>query len=153
MKVMINNDKLLLRGAGLYIMIGLFLAWSLIGVYTGIGFFKSIFPGDPMRILQAHIDFLLMSALILGILATKVPLAWHIKWAIVIGAFTNSSIFLAFAMMPETDPRSELFLPDSLGNLILHYSIRLSFIITTYGFGGAALGFLKSTFVKDNEVE
>jgi hypothetical protein len=34
-----------------------------------------------------------MTALILGVYATKVPLPWHVRWAMVVGAFTNSSFF------------------------------------------------------------
>ncbi|WP_226661753.1 hypothetical protein [Microbulbifer aggregans] len=140
-----NNDKLLLRGAGSYIIVGLALAWCLIGVYNGVGFIKAIFPGNPERVLQAHLDFLLMSALILGVSALRISLARHIRWAMVIGAFTNSGIFIVFAMAPTTDPGSEVFLPDSLANQILHYAIRTSFIITTYGFGGAAIAIIRST--------
>lgn len=143
-----KHNKLLLRASGIYLLIGLLLAWSLIGVYTDVPLVRSIFPGDPQRVLQGHIDFLLMTALILGVSAARLSLAWHVQWAMVIGAFTNSSIFIAFAMIPTLDPRSEVFLPESTGNLIAHYSIRMSFVITTYGFGGAALGLIRSTFLK-----
>ncbi|OMP32856.1 hypothetical protein [Mangrovimonas sp. DI 80] len=146
-----KHNKLLLRASGIYLLIGLLLAWSLIGVYTDVPIARFIFPGDPQRVLQGHIDFLLMTALILGVSAAKVSLAWHVQWAMVIGAFTNSSIFLAFAMMPAIDPRSEAFLPEATGSLISHYSIRLSFIITTYGFGGAAIGLIRSTFLKKKQ--
>ncbi|WP_157492147.1 hypothetical protein [Mangrovimonas sp. ST2L15] len=145
---MIKGDKLLLRGAGVYIIIGLLLAWSLIGVYSGVGFVKSIFPGDTERILQAHIDYLLMSALLLGIASVRIPILWHIKWAMVIGALTNSGIFVVFAMAPYLDPGSEAFVPDSIGDKILHYGARASFVITTYGFGGAGISVINSTFFK-----
>jgi hypothetical protein len=38
--------------------------------------------------------------LILGFYAAKVPLPWHIQWSMVIGAFTNSSLFLMQSMFP-----------------------------------------------------
>jgi hypothetical protein len=47
----------------------------------------SCFAGKQSRLLQAHIDFLLMTALILGFYAAKVPLHWTIRWSMVIGAF------------------------------------------------------------------
>ncbi|MDX8340430.1 hypothetical protein SLH46_14605 [Draconibacterium sp. IB214405] len=143
-----NNDKILLRGGAVYIIIGLLLAWSLIGVYSDLGFVKAIFPGETQRILQAHIDFLLMSALILGLRATRVPFYWHIKWSMVTGAFTNSGIFLVFAMFPVTDPSSELYMSELKMNDIVHALFRISFVITTYGFGGAGISLLRSTLNK-----
>ena len=98
----------MLRGACLWILVALILAWSLVGIYNDISFLKTIFPGKPSRVLQAHIDFLLMSALILGFFATRVPLLWHVRWAMVVGAFTNSSLFLLFAIFPSTDRHQKL---------------------------------------------
>ena len=68
---------------------------------------KAIFLGKQTRLLQAHIDFLLMTALILGFYAARIPLHWSVRWAMVIGAFGNSSIFLLesiFPVLESADP-------------------------------------------------
>ncbi|MDX8340429.1 hypothetical protein SLH46_14600 [Draconibacterium sp. IB214405] len=140
-----NNDKILLRGGSLFVCIGLLLAWCLIGSYSGVSYVKAVFPGDPQRILQAHLYFLYMGALTLGLRATELPLYWHIKWSMVIGAFTFSGIFLVSAMFPATDPRSDLYMPELKINDIAHYLSRFSFIITTYGFGGAGISLFRYT--------
>jgi cell division protein FtsW (lipid II flippase) len=140
-----NGNIVMLRGACLWILMALILAWSLVGIYNDIGFLKEIFSGSPKRVLQAHIDFLLMSALILGFFATGVPLPWHARWAMVVGAFTNSSLFLIFAIFPSTDPLSETFAPDSVGNSVFDVYLYTSLIVTTYGFGRAAIIIFRST--------
>src|SRR5208337_3037862 len=90
-----SPNIVLLRGAALWLLMALLLAWCLV--------VKAIFLGKQMRVLQAHIDFLLMTALILGFYAARVPLHWSVRWAMVIGAFANSSLFLLEAMFPILD--------------------------------------------------
>ena len=140
----------MLRGACLWILMALILAWSLVGIYNDIGFLKTVFPGKPSRVLQAHIDFLLMSALILGFFATRVPLPWHVRWSMVVGAFTNSSLFLIFAIFPSTDPVSEAFAPGSIGNSVFDVYLYTSLVVTTYGFGRGAILILRSTLSHNN---
>jgi hypothetical protein len=97
------------------------------------------------RLIQAHIDFLLMNALILGFYAAKVPLVWHVRWTMVICAFTNSSLFLLIAVFPALDnpkaPPPELF----------NYYLFASRITTSYGFGKASVLVIKSTFETSND--
>ncbi|MDX8340428.1 hypothetical protein SLH46_14595 [Draconibacterium sp. IB214405] len=143
-----NNDKLLFRAVGLYIIFGLLLAWCLVGKYSALPWVEKILPGNPHRILQGHLDFLLMSALILGASATRVRLSWHIRWSMVIGAFTNSSSVIVFAMFPSADPGSEAYISGLPVNNMISFLMRISFIITTYGFGGAAICIFLSTFEK-----
>lgn len=81
----------------------LLLAWSLVGIYNNIGM--------PKRVLQAHVDFFIMSALILGFCAAKISLPWHVRWAMVIGAFTNSSLFLMYAIFPVLEPLHKTYYP------------------------------------------
>lgn len=140
-----NGNIVMLRGACLWILVALILAWSLVGIYNDIGFLKGIFPGSPKRVLQAHIDFLLMSALILGLFATGISLPWHARWAMVVGAFTNSSLFLIFAIFPSTDPLSPSFAPDSIGNSVFDIYLYSSLIVTTYGFGRSVIVIFRST--------
>jgi len=141
------GNIVMLRGACLWILMALLLAWSLVGLYNEIGIFKAIIPGSPKRVLQAHLDFLIMSALILGFYAAKVTLPWHVRWAMVVGAFTNSSLFLMYALFPVLDPLHETFNPIGIGAQLFNIYLYASLLMTSYGFGKGAVIILKSTFV------
>jgi len=92
-------------------------------------------------------DFLLMSALIFGLYAAKVPLPWHVRWSIVIGAFSNSSLFLLMSIFPVLlDAKSEVFAPEGLLPIFFKCYLFTSILVTTYGFGGAAWIIFRSTF-------
>ena len=108
------GNIVLLRGSCLWILMALLLAWCIVGL-NDIGFFKEIFLCTPKRVLQEHLDFLIMSALILSYYAAKVTLPWYVRWARVIGAFTNSSLFLMDAIFPVLDPLHETFNPIGTG--------------------------------------
>lgn len=140
-----TGHLVLIRGACLWILMALLLAWSLVAIYNNIEFVKSIFPGDSKRVLQAHLDFLIMSALILGFYATKVQLPWHVRWAMVVGAFTNSSLFILYAIFPSTDPASSTYAAASLGTMFYNIYLYTSLLMTSYGFGKAAVLVYKST--------
>lgn len=142
------GNIVLLRGACLWILMALLLAWSLVGLYNNIEFLKAIFPGTPKRVLQAHLDFLIMSALILGFYAAKVTLPWHVRWAMVIGAFTNSSLFLMYALFPVLDPLHKTFNPIGMGPELFNIYLYSSLLMTSYGFGKGAVIILKSTFAE-----
>ncbi len=144
------GNIVMLRGACLWILMALLLAWSLVGLYNNIDIFKAILPGSPKRVLQAHLDFLIMSALILGFYAAKVFLPWHVRWAMVIGAFTNSSLFLMYAVFPVLDPLHETFNPVGMGPSIFNVYLYASLLITSYGFGKAAVLIFKSTLTNTN---
>ncbi len=118
----------------------LLLAWCMVGLNFGVAPLKVLFAGKFTRLLQAHIDFLLMSALILGIYATKVPLPWHVRWSMVMGAFTNSSLFFLMAVFPSLD-NPAIQPPPIFGVYLL-----ISIIMTSYGFGSASIIVLRSTF-------
>lgn len=133
----------LLRGAALWLLLALLLAWCLVGLKFGVPFLQAIFAGKQSRLLQAHIDFLLMTALILGFYAARVPLHWTIRWSMVIGAFTNSSLFLLQAMFPVLDSPAPA---EGLPPMIFRLYLMSSLSITTYGFGAAAITVLWSTF-------
>ncbi len=124
-------------------MLALILAWCLVFLKFELSLFKIIFPGEFNRVLQAHIDLLMMSALLFGFYAAKVPFPWHVRWAMVVGAFTNPSMFLMQAMFPVLDtPVSE----DSLFMILFRVYLMLSIITTTYGFGRGAIIIFLSTF-------
>ncbi len=141
-----RQDRLLARGAALWLLAALLLAWCLVGLGFGVSAVKALFPGNFHRVLQAHIDFLLMTALILGIRATKTPLPPLVPWAMVIGAFTNSSLFLLMGLFPQLDPLAPAAAQSHSGLASLYEPyLFLSLIITSFGFGRAAVAVLKST--------
>ncbi len=141
------GNVILLRGATLWIVMALLLAWCMVGLYNKVPYLDLVFAGKFTRLLQAHIDFLLMSALILGFYAAKVPLPWHVRWAMVVGAFTNSSLFLLQAIFPVLDPTMADQVP-SVGIWALAFKTYLfaSLITTSYGFGKGAVIIFRSSF-------
>lgn len=138
-----RDNVVLLRGATLWLLMALVLAWCLVGLNFGVPLAKAIFSGKFHRLLQAHIDFLLMSALILGVYASRVALPWPVQWAMVIGAFTNSSLFLLMAIFPVLDatPPARGFFPS-----VFRIYLFASLLLTSLGFGRAAVTVLRSTF-------
>ncbi|MCB5186506.1 hypothetical protein LG200_00620 [Methylobacillus caricis] len=144
-----QDDKALnlvmIRGACLWIIMALILAWCMVGLNFGVPGLPDVFPGKQTRVLQAHIDFLLMSALILGFYAARVPLPWHVRWAMVVGAFTNSSLFLLMGMFPVLDTAEP---PQSLAQHVFQIYLFASLITTSYGFGKGAVLILKSTLMR-----
>jgi hypothetical protein len=140
------GNVVLLRGATLWILMALLLAWCMVGLYNKAPYLDLIFAGKFTRLLQAHIDFLLMSALILGFYAAKVPLPWHVRWAMVVGAFTNSSLFLLEAIFPALDPTmADKVPPIGIWAQVFTIYLFASLIMTSYGFGKAAVIVLRST--------
>ncbi|ACK52406.1 conserved hypothetical protein [Methylocella silvestris BL2] len=137
------GNVVLLRGGCLWLLAALILAWSLVALNFGLPLIKDIFPGKTTRVLQAHIDFLLMTALILGLYAAKTPLPWHVRWAMVVGAFTNSSLFLLQAMFPALDSPTP---PEGVFPKIFLVYLLTSLVVTSYGFGKAAVIVFRSTF-------
>jgi hypothetical protein len=136
------GNIVLLRGACLWLLAALALAWCLVGLSFDIPLVKALLPGKFARVRQAHIDLLLMTALILGIYAAKTPLPWHVRWAMVVGAFTNSSLFLLPAIFPILDGPEPA--PGLAGQAYFFYLIA-SIVTTSYGFGKAAVTVLRST--------
>lgn len=141
-----SGNVILLRGATLWLLMALVLAWCLVGKSLGIPVITMVFKSFD-RLLQAHIDFLLMSALIFGLYAAKVTLPWHVSWSIVIGAFTNSSLFLLMSFFPLLlDSKAEGFAPEGIFPLFFSVYMFASITVTTYGFGRAAWIIFLSTF-------
>lgn len=142
-----SENIILLRGATLWVLMALLLAWCMVGLYNKVPYFDVIFAGKFTRLLQAHIDFLLMSALILGFYAVKVPLPWHVCWAMVVGGFTNSSLFLLQAIFPALDPTMADQIPSiGIWSDIFEVYLFVSLVTTSYGFGKGAVVIFQSTF-------
>ena len=83
-----------------------------------------------------------MSALILGFYGARAPLPWHVRWAMGVGAFTNSSVFLLMAIFPSLDPVTPAAGP--FATLFSAYTL-FSITLTSYGFGKGAVTLLKWT--------
>lgn len=139
-----TEHHMLLTGAALWLLMALILAWCMVGLNFGVTPLKAVFAGKFTRLLQAHIDFLLMTALILGIAATRVRLPWTVRWAMVIGAFTNSSLFLLMSIFPSLD--NPQLPPPMLFTVYLFASL----MTTTYGFGRAAIYTLKACLARSS---
>jgi len=133
------GNIVLIRGAALWLLMAILLAWCMVGLGFGIVPLKAVFAGKFSRLLSAHLDFLIMSSLLFGFYAAKVSLPWHVRWAMVVGAFTNSSLFLLMAMFPALDNPTAP--PPQIFQLYLFASI----ITTSYGFGKGAVTVLRST--------
>ncbi|KAF2992584.1 hypothetical protein OGR47_06000 [Methylocystis sp. MJC1] len=138
-----ETNVLLLRAAALWLLVALLLAFCLVGLNFGVPLLKAIFAGKQSRLVQAHIDYLLMSALIFGFYAARVPLHWSVRWLMVVGAFTNPSLFLLQAIFPLLDSPVPA---DGLLPLFFRVYLMISLPTATYGFGGGAISVLRSTF-------
>jgi hypothetical protein len=149
--MMNQNDKhagnlILIQGAALWLLVALVLAWCLVFMKLDMPFINVIFK-DFNRLLQGHIDFLLMSALIFGFYAAKVPLPWHVCWAMVVGAFTNSSLFILMSIFPSLSMPEEGFFKMVFGLFTM-----ISVVITSYGFGRGAFIIFKSVSEESGEL-
>lgn len=136
------GNVLLIRGAALWLLTALLLAWCMVGINFGLPGLPAIFPGKFTRLLQAHLDFLMMSALLFGFYAARVPLPTAVRWAMVAGAFTNSSLFLLMAMFPLLDTPIPA---DGVFPALFRMYTLASVIITSYGFGRGAIVVLRGT--------
>jgi len=135
---MSNDDQaqgniLLLRVACITLLIGLLLAWCLVGTHAmklpaALELFK-----DPDKLLSSHLDFLMMTMLLLGIYASKIPLPAWVCWPMAIGSITNPTIFLINALAPKME------------NPVIGIFILLSLVLTTFGYGMAAIKMFRST--------
>lgn len=133
------GNVVLLRGAALWLTVALVLAWCLVAYAIGVPVIHSVFDSYD-RILQAHISFLLIAALIFGMYAAKVPLPWHVRWSVVVGAFTNSSLFLILSAFSFLEIEDEG--PAAMAFQLFMFT---SMVVTTYGFGMGAIIIFRST--------
>ncbi|CAG0951869.1 hypothetical protein MTYP_00237 [Methylophilaceae bacterium] len=130
--------EILLLGAAAMIFAVLSMAW--LGTFARWFVIKGVDGGlvkDYGVLIKAHIDFVLMSLYCLAIYAAAktagITIPTTACWLIVIGGFTNPSIFLIAAF--KTDFWEALW--------VKIYTL-LSFIVTTVGFIWAALVFLQN---------
>ncbi len=138
---MAGNDKhsgnvLLLQVACISLLIALVLAWCLVATHAlklpiALEFFK-----EPDALLSSHLDFLMMTMLLLGFYAAKVPLPAYVRWPMAIGSIGNPSTFLIGATLPGFEsPVIALFIASSI-------------TLTTFGYGMASIMVFRSTLKK-----
>ena len=135
---MSNEDKhagnvILLRVACLCVLIGLVLAWCLVGTHAmelpaALALFK-----DPDKLLSSHLDFLMMAMLLFGFYATKVPQAVYVRWPMAIGSITNPTAFLIEAVLPGVE------------HPLIGIFILVSITLTTFGYGMGSIKVFRST--------
>lgn len=127
------GNVILLRVACISMLVALVLAWCLVGTHAlklpaALEFFKS-----PDDLLSSHLDFLMMTMLLLGFYAAKVPLAVWIRWPMAIGSIGNPTAFLIGAILPGVQhPVISIFVLTSIS-------------LTTFGYGMASIKVFRST--------
>lgn len=127
------GNVVLLRVACISLLIALVLAWCLsLSLGLRLPFLLEIFK-DTDRLLSAHLDFLMMTMLLLGFYHLKIPFPPAARWGMAIGSITNPTVFLIQAMSPTL--ASPLF-------LVFIYT---SITVTTVGYALAAIISLRST--------
>ena len=127
------GNVILLRVACISLLIALVLAWCLVGTHAmklpaALELFKA-----PDKLLSSHLDFLMMTMLLLGFYATKVPQAVYVRWPMAIGSITNPTAFLIQAIMPEAQ------------HPVIGLFIMTSITLTTFGYGMASIKVFRST--------
>lgn len=127
------GNVILLRVACISLLIALVLAWCLVATHAiklpiALELFKA-----PDKLLSAHLDFLMMTMLLLGFYAAKVPLPAYVRWPMAMGSIGNPSVFLIQAILPDVQhPLIGLFIMTSI-------------TLTTFGYGMAAIKVFRSS--------
>jgi len=126
-----NYSSILVVVGSLCLLTTLVLAWCVVGVRTAV-FMKKLFP-SYQNLLKAHIDYLLMT----GLLMIFFLLFTHFNMSpspfvvlpMCAGSLLNPAGFLALAIRPELRQN-----PTSPFGVVMAGS----FTLTTIGYGGAA---------------
>ena len=130
-KLMHNHSGLLVVAGSVCLTITLLLSWCLVGVRSS-AFMKRLFPGYQ-NLLKAHMDYLLMSGLLMIFYLLfsqfQVSAPPVILLAMAIGSLMNPVGFLALAIQPNTKQSPA----SPFGALMAG-----SFTLTTIGYAGAA---------------
>lgn len=126
--------NILLKGGVGMLFVALVLAW--VATFTRLIVVPPVqaLIKDYEALIRAHIDLLLMSLLCMALYAVRIPLADAACWMIVIGGFSNPSLFLLRAL----DPEAAITWPRQAFRLV-------SFSTTTAGFGWAGCSILRAT--------
>ena len=124
-------SSILVVVGSLCLMITLVLAWCLVGVRSS-AFMKKVFP-NYQNLLKAHIDYLLMTGLLMIFFLLfnhfRVSPSPLVVVAMSVGSFMNPVGFIALAMKPTLRQQ-----PNSPFGAVM----ATSFTLTTIGYAGAA---------------
>lgn len=121
------GNVILLRTAAITLLIGLVLAWCLtFSIPMKIPFFVELFK-DKEALLSSHLDFLMMTMLLLGFYASKITLPKYVQWPMAIGSIGNPTLFLIGS------------LTDNAQIPIMMPFVMISIVLTTFGYGMAAI--------------
>lgn len=127
-----HHNVILLRTAAITLIIGLILAWCLVfTIPMKIPYFLDIFK-DTDALLSAHLDFLMMTMLLLGFYASKIPLAGYVVWPMALGSIGNPTLFL-FGAIEYSFPLMPIIVFSSI-------------VLTTMGYGLASIKILRYSF-------
>jgi hypothetical protein len=126
-----NFSSILVVMGSLCLLITLVLAWCLVGVRSS-AFMKKVFPNYP-NLLKAHIDYLLMTGLLMIFFLLfnhfRVSPPPLVVMAMSVGSFMNPMGFIALAIKPGLRQQ-----PASPFGAVMAGS----FTLTTIGYAGAA---------------
>jgi hypothetical protein len=126
-----NFSSLLVVVGSLCLLVTLGLAWCLVGVRSA-PFMKRVFP-NYQYLLKAHIDYLLMTGLLMIFFLLfnhfRVSPSPLVVGAMCAGSFMNPTGFIALAVKPDLSQR-----PASPFGMVMS----VSFALTTIGYAGAA---------------
>ncbi|MFZ5608037.1 MAG: hypothetical protein ACOY99_00335 [Pseudomonadota bacterium] len=91
--------ELLISSALIQLSLAVFLGWPLVAFHAGA---KRVGPlKSARRLLQAHLDNVLMGLLQLAIAATHPAIPWGAGWLLIAGSWINPQLFLIQAIAPE----------------------------------------------------
>ncbi len=121
------GNVILLRVACITLLIALVLAWCLVfSIPMKIPFFLDVFKKTD-KLLSAHLDFLMMTMLLLGFYASKITLPKYVIWPMAIGSIGNPTAFILNSVFPDsTSPIIGIFIFTTI-------------TLTTIGYGLAAI--------------
>jgi hypothetical protein len=126
-----NYSSLLVVVGSVCLMITLVLAWCLAGVRSS-AFMKALFK-NYQYLLKAHIDYLLMTGLLMIFFLLfshfRVSPSPFVVFAMSVGSFMNPVGFLALSIKPDLSQK-----PTSPFGAVMTGS----FTLTTIGYAGAA---------------
>ena len=127
------GNVLLLRVGMVTMLIALVLAWCLIFTKAmQLPFATELFK-QPDKLLSSHLDFLMMTMLLLGFYCVRVPLPAMARWPMAIGSITNPTCFLIESLYVTHPPAA--YMPFAY----------TSVTITTIGYALAAITLLRWT--------
>ncbi|HEY1133898.1 MAG TPA: hypothetical protein VGE77_04920 [Nocardioides sp.] len=113
---------------GVYLLaLGVLLGWPVALQHVAPAALERIGLRHPRRLLQMHLDFLLMGIVVIALGVALPALPGHVQVALVAGAIVNPLLFLPLGFREEWG-----------GSVVYRVVSTLSFLAMTYGALGAA---------------